>query len=88
MASDSDGTTRHGYRTTSRYESGSRHLVLRGGTLDGRAWTGEAEVGRRVFCGDGEWSREGVYLVTAEVVEHDGVAANVAVPAFAPRPDA
>ena len=85
MNTDSEGTTRHGYRTAGRYQLESRQLVLRGGILDGQAWTGVVEVGKRVFCGAGEWSREGVYLVTAEVVEVDGVPANVAVPAFAAK---
>jgi hypothetical protein len=85
MESDNDGKTRHGYRTESRHRLDSRRLVLRGGILDGQNWAGVTDIGKRVFCGTGEWSREGVYLVTAEVVELDGEPANVAVPAFAAR---
>jgi hypothetical protein len=85
MTSDNDGKIRHGYRTESRYQLESRRLLLRGGTLDGQTWDGVVEVGKRVFCGTGEWSREGVYLVTAEVVDVEGTPANVAVPAFAAR---
>ena len=85
MVSGDDGKTRHGYRTEGKYHLDERRLVLRGGSLDGRTWTGVVEVGKRVFCGTEEWSRDGVYLVTAEVVDADGSPANVAVPAFAAK---
>lgn len=75
---------KHQYRTTSAHQLDDRRLVLRGGTLDGRTWSGVVEVGARVFCGDGAWSTEGVYLVTAEeIIDDDGRPRNVAVPAFA-----
>jgi hypothetical protein len=52
--------------------------------MDGRHWTAKVAVGQRVFCGEGPWSTEGMYLVTAEdVVDADGVHRNVAIPAFA-----
>jgi hypothetical protein len=75
---------KHQYRTTPAHQLDERHLVLRGGTLDGRTWSGVVAVGARVFCGDGEWSTDGVYLVTAEEThDADGRTQNVAVPAFA-----
>ncbi|MFI7587186.1 hypothetical protein ACIB24_08950 [Spongisporangium articulatum] len=74
------------YRTTPAYQLDDRRLVLRGGTLDGQEWTGVVDVGKRVFCGSGEWSTDGVYLVTAQLERAaDGQEANVAVPAFAPE---
>jgi hypothetical protein len=61
-----------------------RPLLLRGGAMDGRRWAARVAVGERVFCGEGHWSTEGLYLVTAEdVVDDDGVRRSVAVPAFA-----
>jgi len=52
--------------------------------MDGRHWTAKVAVGQRVFCGEGSWSTEGVYLVTDEdVVDADGVRRSVAIPAFA-----
>jgi hypothetical protein len=83
MGQASAATVRGGYRTTSDYEWEARRLVLRGGTLDGRRWVGMIGVGQRVFCGDEPWSTSGVYLVTPEVVDDEGLPANVAVPAFA-----
>ena len=77
-------TIKGGYRTTSQYEWEERRLLLRGGVLDGRRWSGVIGVGKRVFCGDGPWSTSGVYLVTEETVDDDGQRANIAVPAFAP----
>jgi hypothetical protein len=75
---------RNAYRTTSSHEMSDRHLVLRGGALDGQSWTGVAAVGKRVFCGTGTWSKEGLYLVTAHIeVGPDGTPMNVAIPAFA-----
>jgi hypothetical protein len=72
------------YRTSSAHQMDDRRLVLRGGLLDGRNWVGVVAVGKRVFCGTGEWSTAGVYLVTDEVVvDSEGQSANVAVPAFA-----
>lgn len=61
-----------------------RRLILRGGDLDGCLWVGVVAVGQRVFCGQGAWSVDGLYLVTDRVeVDADGIPANVAVPAFA-----
>jgi hypothetical protein len=75
---------RREYRTTSGYQLDDRPLLLRGGPLDGNHWAAVVTVGQRVFCGDGPWAVEGVYLVTAEqVLDADGVTRNVAVPAFA-----
>lgn len=75
---------KHQYRTTSGYELDDRRLVLRGGKLDGLQWTGVIGIGKRVFCGPGTWSVEGVYLVTSQIqLTDDGQPANVAVPAFA-----
>jgi hypothetical protein len=52
--------------------------------MDGRHWTAKVGIGQRVFCGEGPWSTEGLYLVTAEdVVDADGVRRSVAIPAFA-----
>jgi hypothetical protein len=78
---------RNDYRTTSAHQMDDRHLTLRGGALDGQSWTGVVAVGKRVFCGTGEWSKEGLYLVTAQIeVGADGVPRNVAIPAFAQAP--
>lgn len=75
---------KHQYRTSAAHQLDERHLVLRGGTLDGRSWTGVVAVGARVFCGEGAWATSGVYLVTAEeTVDDEGRPANIAVPAFA-----
>ena len=68
----------------SGWRGDQRHLVLRGGSLDGNSWTGVIGVGARTFCGDGEWAVSGVYVVTAELVtDGEGREANVAVPVFA-----
>ena len=76
--------TRNAYRTTSTHEMTDRHLLLRGGALDGQSWTGVVAVGKRVFCGTGTWSKEGLYLVTGEIqIGADGTPMNVAIPAFA-----
>jgi len=41
-------------------------------------------IGERVLCGEGRWSTEGLYLVTADdVVDADGVRRSVAIPTFA-----
>lgn len=78
---------RNAYRTKSPHEMTDRHLILRGGLLDGRSWTGLAAVGKRVFCGTGTWAKEGLYLVTATIeVDADGTERNVAIPALAPSP--
>ncbi len=76
-------SSKHTYRTTAAYQMDDRRLLLRGGPLDGQRWVGVVAVGKRVFCGTGEWSTDGVYLVTGEVVSDDGEPANIAVPAFA-----
>jgi hypothetical protein len=83
MSSTAPGQ-RHQYRTTSARQLDDRRLLLRGGPLDGRHWAAVVTVGQRVFCGDGPWSVDGVYVVTAEEVhDPDGGTLNVAVPAFA-----
>jgi len=75
---------RNQYRTTSHHQLDERPLLLRGGAMNGRHWTAKVAVGQRVFCGEGPWSTEGMYLVTAEdVVDADGVRRSVAIPAFA-----
>ena len=75
---------RNQYRTASHHQMDERRLLLRGGAMDGRHWAATVGVGERVFCGEGRWSTEGVYLVTAEdVVDGEGVHRNVAIPAFA-----
>jgi len=52
--------------------------------MDGRHWAAKAGVAERVFCGEGRWFAEGLYLVTAEdVVDADGIRRNVAILAFA-----
>jgi hypothetical protein len=81
--------TRNAYRTTATHEMDDRHLLLRGGALDGQFWSGTVAVGKRVFCGTGDWSKEGLYLVTAEIVVGvEGTPRNVAIPALAPdRPE-
>jgi len=85
MTDNSGGTpTKNQYGTTARHQMTERHLVLRGGPLDGRSWTGVVKVGDRTFCGDGPWATSGVYVVTAEIgTDAEGREANVAVPAFA-----
>jgi hypothetical protein len=75
---------RNQYRTASAHQMDERPLLLRGGALDGRHWAAAVGIGERVFCGEGRWSTEGLYLVTAEdVVDAEGVHRNVAIPAFA-----
>ncbi len=64
------------------YEPKIRRLRMRGGPADGQTWEGEIDVGRRIACGTGPWSRDGVYVVTAEAtVSADGQLENIAVPA-------
>lgn len=83
MSAEHDSSTKNAYRTTAKYQLDDRKLILRGGVLDGKSWTGVVAVGKRVLCTDEAWSKELVYLVTPEVeVDADGVSANVAVPAF------
>jgi hypothetical protein len=80
---------RNDYRTTAAHQMDERHLTLRGGALDGQSWTGVVAVGKRVFCGTGTWSKEGLYLVTAQIeVGPEGTPRNVAIPAFAEEPAA
>jgi hypothetical protein len=87
MKPESSTWARNAYRTTSAHEMSDRHLILRGGPLDGQSWTGVATVGKRVFCGAGTWSTDGLYLVTPTVeVDADGTERNVAIPALAPTP--
>ena len=74
---------RNQYRTASLHQMDERPLFLRGGAMDGY-WTAKVAIGQRVFCGEGPWSTEGLYVVTAEdVVDGEGVRRSVAVPAFA-----
>ena len=81
---DPEVARRNQYRTVSRHQMDDRPLLLRGGAMDGRHWVAKAAVGERVFCGEGRWSTDGLYLVTAEdIVDADGVRRNVAIPAFA-----
>jgi hypothetical protein len=84
-----DAAIRNQYRTSAGYQMENRRLLLRGGAYDGRTWVGVVATGDRVFCGDGEWSMSGVYVVS-EVVELDehGEPMNIAVPAFAEEPPA
>jgi N6-adenosine-specific RNA methylase IME4 len=59
-----------------------RHLRLRGGALDGMTWSGVIDIGKRVCCGTGFWSKESVYVVTSDTTSGlDGQVENVAVPA-------
>jgi hypothetical protein len=59
-----------------------RRLRLRGGELDGSTWQAEIDVGYRIACGAGPWSRSRVYVVTSDVVPGpDGSPENIAVPA-------
>ena len=85
MSDHDETSTRHQYRTTASHQMDDRILILRGGILDGKSWTGVVAVGSRVFCGDpGSWSAEGIYLVTdQQETTENGEPANIAVPAFA-----
>jgi hypothetical protein len=74
---------RAGYVTHARRQLDERLLLLRGGALDGLRCAFVVSVGQRVFCGDGEWSVDGVYLVTAQTTTESGELRHVAVPAFA-----
>ena len=68
--------------TPQTYETQDRHLVLRGGDLDGRRWVGVIGVGHRVVVGPGPWQASHVYVVTDEQVpDADGTLENVAVQA-------
>jgi hypothetical protein len=59
-----------------------RHLRLRGGPLDGTTWFGVIDIGKRVSCGTGPWSKECVYVVTSDTTSGpDGQVESVAVPA-------
>jgi len=84
MDPEMEPVRRNQYRTASRHQMDERPLLLRGGAMDGRHWTAKVAIGQRVFCGEGRWSTEGLYLVTAEdVVDAEGVRRSVAIPAFA-----
>ena len=77
-------TRRNQYRTASHHQMDERLLLLRGGAMNGLHKAATVGVGERIFCGEGPWSTEGVYLVTAEdVLDADGVRRSVAIPAFA-----
>jgi len=59
-----------------------RHLRLRGGALDGMTWSGVIDIGKRVCCGTGPWSKECVYVVTNDTISGlGGQVKSVAVPA-------
>lgn len=59
-----------------------RHLRLRGGTLDGITWSGVIDIGKRVCCGTGFWSKDCVYVVTDDLTRGpDGQVESIAVPA-------
>lgn len=73
---------RHGYLTQSQHQMDPRSLVLRGGPLDGLTCARVAAVGQRLFCGDGDWTVDEVYLVTTETSWTDGYERSVCVPAF------
>lgn len=63
------------------YEPRIRRLLLRGGPADGLTWEGEIDVGRRIACGTGAWSPDGVYVVTRETTTAaDGQLYSIAVP--------
>jgi hypothetical protein len=65
-----------------RHDEMVRHLRLRGGALDGTTWSGVIDVGKRVCCGTGFWSKECVYVVTNDTTSGpDGQIESVAVPA-------
>ena len=65
-----------------RHDEVVRHLRLRGGSLDGMTWSGVIDIGKRVCCGTGLWSKECVYLVTSDTTRSpEGQVENVAVPA-------
>jgi hypothetical protein len=55
-----------------------RHLRLRGGALDGMSWSGVIDIGKRVCCGRGPWSKECAYVVTKR--HHEGPSVLVAPP--------
>ncbi len=68
--------------TKPTYETQDRHLLLRGGDLDGRRWVGVIGVGHRVVVGPGPWQASHVYVVTGEQVrDDDGTLETIAVPA-------
>jgi hypothetical protein len=57
-----------------------RHLRLRGGALDGMTWSGVIDIGKRVCCGTGVWSKDCVYVVTSDTTRSlDGQVESVAV---------
>jgi hypothetical protein len=65
-----------------RHDEMVRHLRLRGGALDGATWSGVIDIGKRVCCGTGPWSKECVYVVTNDTTRGlDGQVESVAVPA-------
>jgi hypothetical protein len=65
-----------------RHDETFRHLRLRGGALDGMTWSGVIDIGKRVCCGTGLWSKECVYVVTSKTMSGlDGQVESVAVPA-------
>jgi hypothetical protein len=65
-----------------RHDETIRHLRLRGGPLDGTTWSGVIDIGKRVCCGTGLWSKECVYVVTGDTTSGlDGQVESVAVPA-------
>jgi hypothetical protein len=72
----------HGDRPDGRPDEIVRHLRLRSGPLDGMTWSGVIDIGKRVCCGTGAWSKESVYVVTGNTTSGpDGQVESVAVPA-------
>lgn len=69
------------------YEPKIRRLRLRGGPAHGQTWEGEIDVGRRIACGAGPWTPDGVYVVTSETITAtDGGTESIAVPAGSTQP--
>ena len=64
-----------------RHDEMVRHLRLRGGALNGTTWSGVIDVGKRVCCGTGLWSKDCVYVVTGDTTSGpDGQVESLAVP--------
>ena len=67
-------------RGSNRPDEMIRHLRLRGGPLDGMTWSGVIDVGKRVCCGTGPWSKDCVYVVTDDTTSGpDGQVESLAV---------
>ena len=49
--------------------------------MDGMTWSGVIDIGKRVCCGTGFWSKDCVYVVTSDTTSGpDGQVESVAVP--------